>query len=154
MDAKRPPLGEVLGTGALTGFIAAFAAGMIDAVWSWAPAAQFLPHAAGRLRFVLYTALSHGAVGALAGLAIAVGALVLSRGTRLGDLVRFAFADHAARRAPRVTDPDAGDASSREEDPKITVVGLSLVLAGLPMLALALWIGYRLTLPYLANRHA
>src|SRR2546422_10660038 len=99
MDAKRPPLGEVLGTGALTGFVAAFAAGMIDAVWSWAPAAQFVPHAGGRLRFVLYTALSHAAAGMIAGLVIAAFVVALARGTRLGNLLRFAFADHAERRA-------------------------------------------------------
>src|SRR5438874_2036304 len=139
MDAKPRPLGAVLATGALTGLIAATAAGMIDAVWSWAPAAQFVPHAGGRLRFVLYTALSHGAGGAVIGAAALAIGVALARGTRLGNLVRFAFADHEARRA---------------RDPRVTVVGLALVLAGLPALAASLWVGFRLVGPYVTNRHA
>ena len=136
---ERRPLGEVLGTGTLTGLIAGLAAGTIDAVWSWAPAAQFVPSVGGRLRFVVYTALSHGATGFAAGLAITLVLVTLSRGTRLGDLLRFAFADHARRRA---------------EDPQVTVVGLSIVLAGVPVVAAALAIAYRATVPYLANRHS
>src|SRR5277367_5431500 len=120
---RRPVLG-VLGAGALTGLVAGLAAGAIDAVWSWAPAAQFVARLGPRLRFVTYTALSHAAAGVLAGVVIAAVALVLARGTRLGDLLRFAFRDHAERRA---------------RDPRVTVVGLSLVLAGAPMVAAALF---------------
>src|SRR5690349_2703034 len=111
MEASpRRPLGDVLATGALTGLIAGFAAGLIDAVWSWAPAAQFVPGAAARLRFVLYTGLSLGAALALAGLVVAAGLLVLSRYTRLGDLIRFGWQEHQTRRAT---------------DPREAVIGLS-----------------------------
>ncbi len=129
---SRRPIADVLGTGTLTGLLAGVAAGTIDAVWSWAPAAQFVPSIAGRLRFVLYTALSHGATGAVIGLLLAAALLLLSRATRLGDLVRFAWAKHHERASG---------------------VGLSLVLAGLPILALALYVAYRATMPYVANRH-
>ncbi|HEY1548453.1 MAG TPA: hypothetical protein VGG28_11560, partial [Kofleriaceae bacterium] len=64
---QRRPLPFVLGTGALTGLCAGALAGAIDAVWSWRHAAQFVPSLFGRLRFVIYTALSHGAVAAVAG---------------------------------------------------------------------------------------
>lgn len=126
----RRPIADVLGTGTLTGLCAGLATGAIDAIWSWAPAAQFVPGIAGRLRFVAYTALSHGATGALLGAAFAAVLLVLSRSTRLGDLARL----WARREA-------------------VTPVGLSLVLAGLPVFALALYVAYRSTMPYVANRH-
>jgi arylsulfatase A-like enzyme len=135
---SRRPIADVLGTGTLTGLIAGLAAGAIDALWSWAPAAQFVPGIAGRCRFVTYTALSHGATGALVGFAITTALLVLSRGTRLGDLARLLFASHHEREASA---------------PRETTVGLSLVLAGLPVFALALDVAYRSTLPYVATRH-
>ena len=131
------PLGEVLGTGALTGLYAGFAAGMIDAVWSWAPAAQFLPGVGGRLRFVLYTALSHGAAAAVCGFMLAVLLLVMSRGTRLGDLVRFAWADHATRRA---------------RDPRDAVAGTALAITAIPVVSVTLWLTYRILLPFVSNR--
>ncbi len=127
---SRRPIADVLGTGTLTGFGAGLAAGAIDAVWSWAPAGQFVPGIVGRMRFVAYTALSHGATGALLGFAIAALLLVLSRDTRLGDVGRF-----LARRETKFP------------------VALSLVLAGLPVFALALYVAYRSTMPYVANRH-
>ena len=88
MDATlRRPVGDVLATGALTGLIGGFAAGLIDAVWSWAPAAQFVPGFVQRLRFALYTGLSLGWVLGLVGLLVAAGLLVLSRFTRLGEVL-------------------------------------------------------------------
>ena len=132
-------MASVLGTGALTGLVAGSTAGVIDAIWSWRAAAQFVPGVLGRLRFVIYTALSHGAVGLAVGFSAAAIFLVLARGSRLGDLVRFGLAEHAARRA---------------RDPRDVVAGLSLVLAGLPIVAIALFIAYRLEIPYLKDRHA
>ncbi len=141
-DSMEPrpsrPVTEVLASGVLTGLVAAFAAGMIDAVWSWGPAAQFVPGAGARLRFVLYTALSHAAAGVIAGLVVAAVGVVISRGTRLGDLARFGWAEHRARAA---------------RDPREAVIGLSLVLSGLPVLAGSLAIAYRVTVPYVTNRH-
>ena len=126
----RRPIADVLGTGTLTGLGAGLAAGAIDAVWAWAPAAQFVPGNLLRLRFVAYTALSHGATGALLGFAIAAVLLVLSRDTRLGDVARFLYRREA--KSP---------------------VGLSLVLTGLPVFTLALYVAYQSTMPYVANRH-
>ncbi len=140
MDATpRRPLGDVLATGALTGLIAGFAAGLIDAVWSWAPAAQFVPGAAQRLRFVLYTGISLGAIGALFGLVAAAWLLVMSRFTRLGDLVRFGWAEHETR---------------RQKDPRDAIVGLSFVIAGLPLLGAAIYVAYRVMTPVVTKSHA
>jgi arylsulfatase A-like enzyme len=132
------PIRDVLGTGALTGAFAGLAVGAIDAVWSWAPAAQFVPHLSARLRFVAYVALSHAACGLAIGALAALVLVALSRATRLGDLLRFAFADHRERRA---------------KDPRVTVVGLSVVLAGVPTVVATLWIAYRAIVPFVANRH-
>ena len=84
------PLGEVLGAGAITGAIGGLAAGAIDALWSWGPAAQFVSGFFGRVRFVLFSAVTDAAAGAVLGLAITAALLVLSRGSRLGDLLRYA----------------------------------------------------------------
>ena len=130
MESRRP-IGDVLGTGTLTGAIAGLAAGAIDAIWSWSPASQFLPHFATRLRFVTYTALSHALLGLVLGFAATFALVILSRATRLGDALRFLF----AHRKPTST------------------VGLSLAIAGVPVLAAFLLIAYRTTMPFVANRH-
>jgi choline-sulfatase len=127
-----------IGAGVLTGVIAGLATGAIDAIWSWAPAAQFLPGALARLRYVVFAATSYAFAGAIAGLVIAAALLGLSRGTRLGDLMRFAFHEHQLRQA---------------RDPRSAVVGLSLVLAGVPCVVAALVIAFRLTVPYVTGRH-
>ncbi|HEY0993238.1 MAG TPA: hypothetical protein VGD80_39570, partial [Kofleriaceae bacterium] len=103
MEAVREPtlrpLGDVIGAGVVTGVFAGLATGAIDAIWSWAPAAQFVPAVGARLRFVGFAATSYAFAGALAGLVLAGALLGLSRGTRLGDLARFAFREHRQRRA-------------------------------------------------------
>ncbi|HEY5924945.1 MAG TPA: sulfatase-like hydrolase/transferase [Kofleriaceae bacterium] len=129
----------MLATGVLTGLIAGFAAGLIDAVWSWAPAAQFVPGAAARLRFVLYTGLTLATAGALVGLFAAGGLLVLSRFTRLGDLVRFGWAEHQALRA---------------RDPRDAMIGLSFVLAGVPLVDAAIYAAYNVMTPVVVKSHA
>src|SRR5512144_2814547 len=101
-SAREPtirPLGDAIGAGMAAGVIAGLATGAIDAIWSWAPAAQFVPATAARLRYVAFTATSYGLAGAIAGLVVAAILLGLLRGTRLGDLVRFAAREHQARRA-------------------------------------------------------
>ncbi len=140
MDAPdQRPVSHVLGTGALTGFIAAAAAGAIDAVWGWAGAAQFAPTLLRRLRFVAYTALSHGALGLVAGLALAAVIVGVARGTRLGTLTRFAFGHHDQVRA---------------RDRRDAVIGVSVALAGVPVLAAAIYVVYRVTLPVVLASHA
>ncbi|MGE5181256.1 MAG: sulfatase-like hydrolase/transferase [Acidobacteriota bacterium] len=139
MDPRRRPVIDVLATGALTGLVSGLAAGAIDAVWSWAPAAQFVAHLAARVRFVAYTAFTHAAAGALAGLAFAGFLVLLSRCTRLGDLARFGWTTHRTR---------AGT------DPRDAVVGLSLVLAGVPLVAAALYVAYRVMTPVVVGSHA
>src|SRR6185503_5288053 len=82
---------HVFADGAMTGVIAGLATGAIDALWSWGPAAQFAPGFFARARFVLFSASTHAAAGALVGLALAGMLLVLSRASRIGDFVRFAW---------------------------------------------------------------
>ena len=110
------------------GFLAAAGlgavAGMLDALWSWGSASQFVPGVFAHLRFVLFSGAVHAAAGALAGLALTSALLVLWRGSRLGDLLEFAWGEHVARRA---------------RDPREAVTGLSLVLAMLPTVAIALF---------------
>jgi len=132
------PLGDVISAGAAAGAIGGLAGGAIDAVWSWAPAAQFVPAVATRLRYVAFAATSYAFAGAVAGVVIAAIALGLSRATRLGDLARFGLAAHRTRRA---------------RDPRDAVAGLSLVIAGLPCAAAALVIAFRLTVAFVTNRH-
>lgn len=133
--ALRPPH-EVLGAGVVTGAIAGLAAGLIDALWSWGPAAQFVPGVA-RLRFVLFSGALHAAAGAAAGACLTLLLLVLSRGSRIGDLLRFGWREHVARRA---------------QDPRTALAGLGISIALLPCLALALWLAYRATVPYITGR--
>jgi arylsulfatase A-like enzyme len=139
-DPEPPlcPAGEVLGTGFAAGAIAGLATGAIDAIWSWAAAAQFVPGVAPRLRAVAFTATSYSLAGTLAGLAAAAGLVGLARGSRLGDLMQFALREHRDRRA---------------RDPRAVVAGLALVLAAVPCVAAALVIAFRVTVPYVTNRH-
>ena len=136
-DLDAPP--RVLGAGVLTGAIAGLAAGAIDAVWSWGPARQFVPGLVDRLRFVLFGALSHAAAGVVVGLALTAALLVLSRGSRLGDLARFGWQEHRARQA---------------RDPREAVAGLALVLATLPCVSAALYLAFRTTTTFVTGRKA
>ena len=133
-----PPL-RVLGRGALTGAIAGAAVGAIDALWSWGPAAQFVPTVLGRLRFVLCGASAYAAAGLALGFVLAAALLVLSRGSRLGDLARFAISEHRTRQA---------------RDPREAVIGLALVIATLPIVSAALLIAFRVTFKFVAGRKA
>ncbi len=133
----RRKVSHVLGAGVVAGTMAGLAAGVIDALWSWRGAGQFVPGFASHLRFVAFTGLLHGAAGALAGLVVAAGLLLLVRGSRLGDLFQFAAREHRVRRA---------------RDPRQVLAGLSIALVAIPVVALCLYAAYRLALPYLATR--
>lgn len=130
--------GELLLRGAICGLLGGLATGAIDALWSWQASAQFAAGVLGRLRVVGFCASSYGLAGALAGAMIAAAALLLGRGTRLGELARHALQAHDER---------------RRRDPGEAVIGLSLVLVGLPALALAGRLAHRLALPLLARRN-
>src|SRR5882762_3143391 len=71
MDHAREPLLRPLGAGMACGVFAGLATGAIDAVWSWAPSAQFLPGVMARLRCVAFAATSYALAGAGAGLVAA-----------------------------------------------------------------------------------
>ena len=61
---------------------------------------------------------------------------VKALGTRLGDLTRFAFRTHDERRA---------------KDPRSAVVGVSVVLAGVPAFAAGIYAVYRVMTPVVAS---
>jgi arylsulfatase A-like enzyme len=130
---------HVLGTGAFAGLFAGLAAGLIDALWSWGPAAQFVPGFLSRVRFVVYSGLVLGATGALAGFLAAAVLGHLSRRTRLGDLVRFGWGEHRAR---------------QQRDPRDAIIGMSLVIPGVPLVALAIYVVYRVMTPVVVKSHA
>ncbi len=136
--APQPPLAEVLGRGALTGLLAGLATGAIDAIWSWAPAAQFVPGVLSRLRYVVFSALLHAFAGLVVGCLIAAAVLTLSRATRIGDLLRFGWRTHVEQRA---------------RDPRAVLGGLSLAIAGPPVVAAGLFVAFRSTVLYVTNRH-
>ncbi|MBA3461666.1 MAG: sulfatase-like hydrolase/transferase [Deltaproteobacteria bacterium] len=138
-DPALRPLAEVLGAGVIAGAIAGLAAGAIDALWSWGPAAQFVPGFLSRLRYVLFSATSGATAGALVGLVVTAVLLVLSRESRLGDLLRFGWRDHVAR---------------RERDPGQAVAGVAITLATLPCVAVALFVAYRLIAKFTLGRKA
>ena len=119
--------------GALTGALAGLATGAIDAIWSWAPAAQFAPGLVARLRFVAFSAAQHALAGFVLGSLLACGLIVLGA-TRLGDLARFAWRSH--RRDGR--DATAGLAIA---------IALPVALAGLGLVA------FKTTVAYVSNRH-
>ena len=113
--------------GACAGALAGGAAGLVDGLWSWSASAQFLPTAAGKLRFLCYLALCYGFAGALVGVLSSWTWTLLARGTRLGDLGR------ALRSYQR---------AARERDPRDALALLSLTLASVPCIAAALGMTY------------
>jgi choline-sulfatase len=132
------PTGEVIGAGVLAGMTAGFVAGVVDAIAGWSAANQFVPRFITKVRFVLFSGAIDAAAGLVLGLVVAIGLLAISRGTRLGDLVRFGWRDHAVRRG---------------RDPQQAIAGLALAIAFLPCLGLALYVAYRATVPFVSNRH-
>ncbi len=139
MAAPTRSVRDVLGIGAFAGLIAAFAAGAIDALWSWGPAAQFVPGLLSRARFVAYSAFALGFAGLIVGAIVAAFMLVLFRATRLGDFARFAADAHRVR---------------RERDPREALVGLSLAIAAVPAFEIVLRLVYRVMTPIVVKSHA
>ncbi|MBP9203088.1 MAG: sulfatase [Kofleriaceae bacterium] len=123
--------------GALAGALALAAAGVIDGLWSWGPARQFVPGALGRIGWLGYLATSHALVGAGVGAIAGLMHWAWMQHTRLGTLWRFARARHDEARAA---------------DPRDATIGLALVVAGVPTVGLALGLTYRLLGPALAGR--
>ncbi|MGE0400348.1 MAG: sulfatase-like hydrolase/transferase [Kofleriaceae bacterium] len=139
MEPRRDPALRVLRRGVLVGLLAGGSAGVLDAIWSWSAASQFVPGVFSHLRFLLFTGAVYAAAGALAGLVVTTTLLVLGRESRLGDLLAFGWREHVARRA---------------RDPREAVAGLSIVLALLPIVGAALVIAFRLASRFLAHRKA
>ncbi|HUQ05200.1 MAG TPA: sulfatase [Kofleriaceae bacterium] len=136
-DPRPIPFGQLLAIGAITGATAAAVAGVLDGLWTWGRLSQFLPGLGSKLRLLVYLAASHALIGLLAGtLVAAVGGFYL-RVTRLGNLVRHAGAEHARTRA---------------REPRDALVGLSLVIAFIPVIALLLYFGHAVLLKQLGTR--
>lgn len=131
-DEPRPaapvrPVAEALTAAALVGALASATLGVIDGLWSWRAAAQFTPGVLERIRVLLYLATSYALAGAAIGVAVGGVALFYARVTRLGALVR-----HAAREHDR----------ARQRDRKDALIGVSLVLAFVPLATIALVVAF------------
>ena len=131
------PFVHLVALGALTAAIAAAAAALVDGLAGWSAASQFLPHAGAKLRLLVYLAASHALIALPAGAAVAAAIGFYDRYTRLGDLRRHAVAEHARARA---------------RDPRDALIGLSLVLALVPLAALALYLTHGALVKLLTGR--
>jgi arylsulfatase A-like enzyme len=132
-----PSVRAVLCTGAVTSLVAGAAAGVIDGLWSWEPASQFVPDAGGKLRLLVYLAAAYGLVAVWIGTLATLIGLFYMRLTRLGDLARHAAAEHERARA---------------RGPQHAVGGLSLAIIGVLQVLGWLVIAYWLADHHLATR--
>lgn len=122
-----PPVGRVLLACALAGAAGGAATGAIDGLWSWSGLPQFLPKFGGKLNLLVFLAACYGFAGAIAAPAIGAVGMFYMRVTRLGDIVRAATAAHA---------------DTRDDDPRDALVGLSLVIVGIPIVAGLVGVAY------------
>jgi len=136
-NAGPVPFTQLLVAGAIAGAVAGASTAILDGLWTWGRLSQFVPGTSGKLRVLVYLATSHALVGMLAGVAVAAIVAFYLRVTRLGDLVRHATAEHARARA---------------RSPRDALVGLSLVLAFIPVVALLLYLGHAVLLAELGKR--
>src|SRR5262245_29417790 len=116
---------RALFAGALAGFVV----GVGDAFTAWGRLTQFVPGAGGKLRAALLAGSLYGLAGAIAVAILVAGGAALFRHTHLGRLAAHAREQHEAFRA---------------RDPREALIGLSLVIAGLPVIGAALAAAYQL----------
>lgn len=135
--ARRSALARVLITGLLGGAVAGMAAGAIDGLWSWSALSQFAPDFGGKLRTLVFLAAAYGLVFALIGALGAAALAFFDRATPLGALWRAALTRHREARA---------------RDPGAAVLGLALVLTGVPVLAVVLGTAYLTAVAHLQDR--
>ncbi len=109
--------------GVATGALAGLASGLIDGLWSWPLLSQFLPTFGGKLVLLVHLALSYAFCGALVGAVLGASLRMLDHYTDLPAILRL-WAGHSAAASP---------ASLR---------GLSHILAGVPILAIASGIAF------------
>jgi len=131
-------VGRLLVAGVFGGAIAGAGTGAIDGLWSWGALPQFLPGFGGKLQLLLYLAAAYACTGAIAGPVVRSLVHLFSHATRLGDLARFGAAKHDALRA---------------KDPREALVGLSLVIAGIPVVSAMLGGTFVYTAAALARRN-
>ncbi|HPH67012.1 MAG TPA: sulfatase-like hydrolase/transferase [Kofleriaceae bacterium] len=135
--ARPVALGHALAAFVVAGALAGLATGAVDALWSWQAANQFVATLPSKLRWLAFSTFIDGLAGAAAGAALGGFLLLLGRGTRLGDLARFALRQHEA---------------TRDVEPQRTQVGNAMVLVGLPLLAITANQTYRILMLNLAHR--
>ena len=124
--------------GTVSGALAAGLAGTCDGLWSWQQLDQFFPHVYGKLRFLAFLCACYGCAGAVLGLTISLALLAFFHLTRMGDLLREAVKFHH---------------QTRTRDPKDALIGLSLTLTGIPIIAAGLVWTHHMLVPFLANRN-
>jgi arylsulfatase A-like enzyme len=122
---------------ALAASLAGFAVGLLDAFAAWGRMAQFEPGAGGRLVAALLAAMLYAFAAGVVGPLVALVVAGLARFTALGPLWRHAVAQHDAVRA---------------RDPRDALVGLSIAIAGVPLLGAALALAYRVGFVAISTR--
>lgn len=132
-----PPMTQRIVTGAIAAGLAAAIAAVVDGLWSWSSLGQYLPTAVDRIRFGLYLVSIYALTGGLAGAALTVAGVSLIRTTRLGTLLRHALREHDR---------------AREREPRDAIIGLSLVIAWIPLFAVALGLAWSTLDRLLAGR--
>jgi choline-sulfatase len=128
---------SIAATALAGGAVAGAATGVIDGLWSWSALSQFVPGADGKLRVLVFLAAAYALLFGLLGVAGAALVAYCDRATRLGELWRAALERHR---------------QARERDPGASVLGLALVLTGVPVLAFALGSAYLTVVLRLADR--
>ncbi len=121
----------------LAGTMAGFLVGAGDACAAWGRMSQFVPGAGGKLRAALLAGTLLALAGALVVAPLVAGGAALLRYTVLGRLVAHARAQHEVFRA---------------RDPREALIGLSLVIAGLPVLGAALAVAYQIGFVTISTR--
>jgi len=124
---------RALFAGALAGFVV----GIGDTFAAWGRLAQFVPGAGGKLRAALLAGTLLALAGALVVAALVAGVRALLRHTVLGRLLAHARAQHELFRA---------------QDPREALIGLSLVIAGLPVVGAALAVAYQIGFVTISTR--
>jgi arylsulfatase A-like enzyme len=130
--ARQGSVARALYAGAIGGAIV----GVIDTLSAWRGLGQFVGFG-GRIRLALYAASLYGMTGALLGALVAATIRSFLAYTALGPLYRHAVTQHETVRA---------------KDPRDAMVGVSLVIAGLPAIGAALAVAYKVGLHTIIHR--
>jgi choline-sulfatase len=126
-----------LATALVAGSLAGGVVGLVDALSTWTRLHQFTPGAGGKLHTALLAAALLALVLGLGTLLVTLVGTLVVRATALARLSHHAAEQHTLAAA---------------RDPRQALVGLSLVIAGLPVLAGALGLAYAIGMRVITTR--